>query len=127
MSDVKDRPVLTPGPDHTLSIDATPVRVAITAQGESLAQAAEALVLREHTYAPVLYVDRAGIDPVRLVRSERTSWCPYKGEASYFHLVLADGSRLDDAVWSYETPFDHARAIKDRLGFYTDRVDVTAL
>lgn len=118
------RPVLQPGPEHPISISDSEISVTVSAAGGAVADTARALELREHVYPPVLYVERADIPAERLERSDHTSWCPYKGEANYFHLRLADGSRLDNAVWTYESPFDAVAAIKDRLGFYTDRVTV---
>ena len=127
MSDNLDRPVLQPGPDHPITIAADEVAVRVCAGSTVLTETGSALELREHVYPPVLYVDRASIEPNRLESSKHTSWCPYKGEARYFHVVLDDGTRLENAAWSYETPFYAVSAIKDRLGFYTDRVSVEVL
>lgn len=120
------RPILQPGPDHPICVSDQEIDVVVSVRGEPIASAATALELREHTYAPVLYVDRATIDPRFLERSAHTSWCPYKGEARYFHLVPEHGDKLENAVWTYEAPFPAVAAIRNRLGFYPDRVEVTA-
>ena len=52
----------------------------------------------------------------------RTTYCPYKGDASYYS-ILAGGDRSLNAVWTDETPFEAMAQIKDRLAFYPDRVD----
>lgn len=122
-----NRPVLQPGPEHPISVSTTPINVRVSAGGDLVAESAEAIELREHVYAPVLYVDRADLPADRLERSQTTSWCPYKGEANYFHLVLEDGTKLVDAVWTYESPFEAVAAIKDRLGFYPDLVTVAVI
>lgn len=127
MAERTDRPFLEPGPDHPISIAVDEIAVRVRAGREVIAEIAPALELREHVYPPVLYVDRAAIEPGRLENSDHTSWCPYKGEARYFHVVLDDGTRLDNAVWSYESPFEAVEQIRGRLGFYTDRVSVEAL
>jgi uncharacterized protein (DUF427 family) len=57
-----------------------------------------------------------------LMRTQRTTYCPYKGDASYFNIPLG-GERSIDAVWSYETPYEAVAEIKDYLAFYPDRVD----
>ena len=57
-----------------------------------------------------------------LSRTDRTSYCPYKGDAGYFS-IPAGGDRSTNAVWTYEAPYDAVAAIKDHLAFYPDRVD----
>ena len=47
-----------------------------------------------------------------LTRSEHTTYCPYKGDASYFS-ISAGGDRSLNAVWTYETPFEAMTRIKD--------------
>ncbi|MEM1088484.1 MAG: DUF427 domain-containing protein, partial [Pseudomonadota bacterium] len=46
-----------------------------------------------------------------------------KGEASYYHLRAADGSIVENAIWTYETPFPAVAEIRDALAVYADRVD----
>jgi len=57
-----------------------------------------------------------------LARSDRSTYCPYKGDASYFSIPLG-GERSIDAVWTYETPYAAVAGIEDHLAFYPDRVD----
>jgi uncharacterized protein (DUF427 family) len=57
-----------------------------------------------------------------LARSQHTTYCPYKGEASYYS-IPAGGDRSVNAVWTYETPFAAMAHIKEYLAFYPDRVD----
>ncbi len=117
-----DRPILQPGTDHPLELHQVDQPLRISLGDEQLAARAEAIELREHIYPPVFYMRRCDIAPRFLQRSMHTSWCPYKGKASYFHIRLKDGSLLENAVWSYESPFAHVAAIKDRLAFYPDKV-----
>ena len=127
MTEKPDRPILQPGTDHPLELRQIDYQVRISLGPERLAAQAHALELHEHTYQPVLYVRRCDIAPRFLRRSMHTSWCPYKGKASYFHIRMMDGSLLENAVWSYESPFAHVAAIKDRLAFYPDKVTVELL
>jgi len=80
--------------------------------------------LREAAYPAVQYIPRADVDMVRLQQTDHASYCPYKGQASYFS-VLADGTQLENAVWSYEAPYDAVAEIKDHLAFYADRFEIT--
>lgn len=66
---------------------------------------------------------RKDIDLSRLIRSEHSTWCPYKGEAAYFHLRTASGEVIENAIWTYETPFPAVAAIKDALAVYANKVD----
>ena len=117
-----DRQVRIPGPDHPISIDVNPSRVAVTVGGKVIADTRDALTLREASYPPVRYIPRRDVDMTALERSEHTTYCPYKGEASYYS-IPAGGNRSLNAVWTYEAPSEAVAQIKDYLAFYPDRVD----
>jgi uncharacterized protein (DUF427 family) len=59
-----------------------------------------------------------------LQRSAHTSYCPYKGDASYFNLS-APGHSSENAIWSYEMPYEAVRAITNHVAFYPDRVEIS--
>jgi uncharacterized protein (DUF427 family) len=117
-----DKPVKIPGPDHPISIEVNPSRVVIKVGRKVIADTREALTLREAGYPPVQYVPRRDVDMAALARSAHTSYCPYKGEASYFSIPVG-GDRSLNAVWTYEAPFEAMAQIKDHVAFYPDRVD----
>jgi uncharacterized protein (DUF427 family) len=117
-----DKPVKVPGPDHPITIDANSSRVRVTVGGKLIADTCDALTLREASYPPVQYIPRRDVDMAALTRSEHTTYCPYKGDASYYS-IPAGGDRALNAVWTYETPFDAMAQIKDYVAFYPDRVD----
>ena len=81
--------------------------------------------MREASYSPVLYVPLDDVDTRHVRRSEHHTWCPYKGEASYFDIINIEGAELSDAVWYYDEPFPAVADIKGHVAFYTDRVTVT--
>ncbi|WP_445678693.1 DUF427 domain-containing protein [Radicibacter daui] len=117
-----ERPVLEPGPDHPITIVPAGVRVTVTSGGKIIADSARALVLDEAHYPSVYYIPRDDADMALLESSPHRSYCPYKGEASYFNLP-AGGEKANNAVWSYEAPHAAVKAIAGYLAFYTDRVD----
>jgi uncharacterized protein (DUF427 family) len=117
-----ERAMKIPGPDHPISIDQNPSRVTVTVGGKVIADTREALTLHEASYPAVQYIPRRDVDMAALARSEHTTYCPYKGQASYYS-IPAGGDRSRNAVWSYETPFDAMAQIKDYVAFYPDRVD----
>jgi uncharacterized protein (DUF427 family) len=106
-------------PDHPIVMQPAGVRVQVRAGGTVIADSRDALVMKEGDYPPVYYFPRADVSMDRLVRSNHTTYCPFKGAASYFS--LREGAA--DAVWSYEAPYDEMSAIRDRLAFYPEKVD----
>ena len=117
-----DKPMKIPGPDHPISIDSNPSRVVVKVGGKVIADTRDALTLREASYPAVQYIPRRSVDMAALRRSEHTTYCPYKGVASYYS-IPAGGKRSLNAVWTYETPFEAVAQIKDYVAFYPDRVD----
>jgi uncharacterized protein (DUF427 family) len=116
------KPVKLPGPDHPIAIEANSSRVVVKVGGRIIADTRDALTLREASYPPVQYIPRRDVDMAALTRSEHTTYCPYKGDASYYS-ISAGGDRSLNAVWSYETPFEAMARIKDFVAFYPHRID----
>jgi uncharacterized protein (DUF427 family) len=95
------------------------VRVRVMFKGEVIADTHDALALEEGSYPVVYYLPRKDVRMDRLARTAHTTHCPFKGDAAYFSLV----SGPQNAVWSYEQPYDEVSLIKERLAFYPDKVD----
>jgi uncharacterized protein (DUF427 family) len=112
-----------PGPDHPITITQTPHRVRVTAGGVVIADTTRALTLKEAKYPAVQYVPREDANMGLLERTDRTTHCPYKGDASYYS-VKANGQILDNAIWTYETPFPAMAEISGHLAFYPDKVKI---
>jgi uncharacterized protein (DUF427 family) len=111
-------------PDHRIVTRPAGRRVQVKLNGELIADSSDALLLEEGSYPPVYYFPRKDVRMDRLARTSHSTHCPFKGDASYFS--LKDGA--ENAVWTYEQPFDEMLAIKERLAFYTDKVDsITAI
>lgn len=119
------RPILQPGPNHPITIEPLGRRVAVVVAGQTVAESDNALVLREAAYPPAIYIPRQDARMDLLQRSDHSTYCPYKGDASYFS-IPAGGPRSANAVWTYEAPYAAVSAIKDHLAFYPDRVDSIA-
>ena len=114
-------------PNHRIDVKPAKVRVQVKYQGELIADTTDALALQEpmgadtSTVAPVVYyLPRKDVKTERLVRTPKTTHCPFKGDATYYS--IRDGG--EDVVWSYETPYDEMKAIKGRLAFYPEKVEV---
>lgn len=120
-----DRAVKIPGPDHPITITPNPNRVVVTAGGAVIADTVRALTLKEASYPPVQYIPREDARMDLLRRSQTQTYCPYKGEASYFS-IPDGGEKAVDAVWTYEVPYPAVAGIRGHLAFYTSRIDSIA-
>jgi uncharacterized protein (DUF427 family) len=116
------KPIKAPGPDHPISVERNASRVIVSIAGRVIADTREALTLREAAYSAVQYIPRKDVDMTLLERTDHTTYCPYKGDCSYFSILLG-GERSVNAVWSYEAPYAAVTPIKDYLAFYPNRVD----
>ncbi|HEY5337243.1 MAG TPA: DUF427 domain-containing protein [Rhizomicrobium sp.] len=116
------QPVKIPGPDHPIAITKNPKRVVVTLGGKIIADTRHALTLQEASYPAVQYIPRGDADMALLERSDHSTHCPYKGDASYFS-IPSGGARSKNAIWTYEHPHPAVAQIKDHLAFYPDRVD----
>ena len=112
-----------PGPDHPITIAANPRRIRVTAGDTVIAETTHALSLKEASYPAVQYVPRDDARMELLKRTERVTHCPYKGDASYFS-IAADGKTIENAIWTYETPFPAMAEISGYLAFYPDKVRI---
>lgn len=106
-------------PDYPLATRPAGVHVQVRFNGEVIADSRDALEMKEGDYPPVYYFPRKDVAMDRLVRSTHQTHCPFKGHASYFS--LRDGP--ENAVWSYEVPYDEMSAIRELLAFYPAKVE----
>lgn len=116
------RPRLLPSPEHPITVTANPHHVVVTVAGQVVADSVRALTLQEASYPPVTYIPIEDADSALLERTATTSYCPFKGDASYYS-IPAGGDRSTDAIWVYETPYPAVEHIKNHIAFYPDRVD----
>jgi uncharacterized protein (DUF427 family) len=111
-------------PKHRITTKPAGVRVQIKLKGEVIADTRDAIQFEEthvgHVVAPVIYyIPRKDVKMDRLSRTSHETYCPFKGQASYYSFVNGP----ENAVWSYEQPYDEMLAIKGLLAFYPDKVD----
>ena len=114
---------LEPSQDHPISVTHKDTPVSISLAGVTVLAARHHFELREAAYPPVAYIPRDQVDTSMLARSEHTSWCPYKGEAAYYHIRMPNGALIENAVWTYETPFPAVADIAGALAVYPNKVD----
>jgi uncharacterized protein (DUF427 family) len=118
------REKLIPGPDHPITVTPTGRRVTVKLGDRTVAESTDALTLQEASHPAVQYLPLDDVDPAVLRASDHESYCPFKGEASYYSLVT-DEVELTDVVWTYREPYESVAEIKDHVAFYPDRVQIT--
>jgi uncharacterized protein (DUF427 family) len=119
------RPRLEPGPNHPITIEPRPSHVTVHAGPVLVADTARAIELREAGYPTVLYIPVEDLNHEALRPNEQHTYCPYKGEASYYDIVPGEGEALEGAVWYYPQPYPAVNAIAGRVAFYADSVTIT--
>jgi uncharacterized protein (DUF427 family) len=115
-----------PGPDHPITIAFNPKRIQVEYNGHVIVDTRRALILQESTYPAVQYVPREDVSMDYMTRTEHHTHCPYKGQASYY-TILMDGQFAENAVWTYEDPYPAMAEIKDHLAFYPNKVSIREL
>ncbi len=119
------REQLVPGPDHPITIEASDKRFVVRSGPMVVADSTATLTLTEAGHPTVQYFPLADVDETVLLSSTTTTYCPFKGDASYFTVAGPDGN-VEDAVWTYLEPYPAVQAIAGFVAFYPDRVDISS-
>jgi uncharacterized protein (DUF427 family) len=121
------REVLEPSAGHPITIEPTRGRVQVRINGELVADTTAALVLQEATLPAVQYIPLADVAQDRLTRTDTATYCPFKGDASYYSVATAAGDTVEDAIWTYEQPYPAVDAIAGHVAFYPNKAEITVL
>ena len=113
-----------PGREHPITIEPAGQRIVVRVGDRVVADTTAALTLREAGYRPVHYIPMMDVDQTVLRASSTSTYCPYKGDASYYTIVGPNGE-LADAIWTYEHPYAAVESIAGHLAFYADRVEIS--
>jgi uncharacterized protein (DUF427 family) len=111
---------------HTLYFEDSPRRVRVMFGGETIADSKRAKLLHETNHLPVYYFPMEDVRMELLEGSEHTTYCPFKGEASYWSVRVGD-KVAENAVWGYPEPIDSAPPLSGYLAFYWTKLDTRFL
>lgn len=109
--------------DADISVNPVGRALKVFLDGVLIGESANALALAEKNYPIRYYIPRADIDAAYLAPSDHTTHCPYKGDASYHHLIGKNGV-AENAVWFYPDPCPLVEKTRDHLAFWGDRIEV---
>ncbi len=119
------RTVKIPDAAHPISIRPTGSRVTVRVGGAVVAATDSALSLAESTYPVVQYIPIDDVEQALLERTITQTYCPYKGDASYYTVKAPNGSTEKDVIWTYEHPYPSVAEIAGHVAFYPDRAEIT--
>lgn len=121
-----DKPVREPTADHPITVEPTGKHVTVLVNGVVVAETDDALTLQESTYPAVQYVPMRDVAQNVLKPSDTTTYCPYKGDASYYSVATAESGddTVEDAIWTYEQPYPAVADIAGHLAFYPDKAEI---
>lgn len=119
------RAVKIPDATHPITIRPTGSRVTVRVGGVKVADSGSALSLAEASYPVVQYIPIADVDQSLLRRTDTRTYCPYKGDASYYTVQIPDGRTETDLIWTYERPYPAVAEIAGHVAFYPNRAEIT--
>ncbi|MET0995156.1 MAG: DUF427 domain-containing protein [Mycobacterium sp.] len=119
-----DRPVHEPTADHPITVEPTGKHVTVRVNGEVVAETDDALTLQESTYPAVHYIPLHDVVEGVLTSSDTSTYCPYKGDASYYHVTTTVGDTVEDVMWTYQQPYPAVGDIAGHVAFYPDKAEI---
>ena len=120
-----DKPVHQPTADHSITVKPTGKHVTVRVNGVIVAESDNALTLQESTYPAVQYIPIADVVQAALRSSDTTTYCPYKGDAAYYHVTTGSSDTVEDAIWTYEQPYPAVADIAGHVAFYPTKAEIT--
>ena len=114
-----------PNPYHRVDCRPTNRGLRVAVAGTTLVDTTDTMIVFETALAPLLYVDPSAVRTDLLRRSDTTSYCNYKGYATYWSAVIG-ASVIDDVAWSYDDPLPETLPIKGYFSFDATRADIVA-
>jgi len=106
-------------PDYRIDIEACEKSIRVIYDGKTIADSQHSLLLKEQDHAPVYYFPRKDVRMDLLHPTAKTTFCPFKGEANHWALIIGE-QHIAVAAWSYGAPFNEVKKIKAYIAFYPE-------
>lgn len=103
-------------------LEPSPKHVQVLFNGEMVADTRRAWRVLETSHPPVYYIPLDDIRSTYLVPAAGGSWCEWKGQATYYDVVVGS-KRANRVAWSYHAPTTSFKAIRDHVAFYAWAMD----
>ena len=110
-------------PDHTVEFEPNPRAVRVELAGEPVAESTRSIFVNEADYPAVVYIPEDDVRGDLIEATNHHTFCPFKGEASYWTLRVGDIVE-ENVLWSYPEPFEEVAWLEGLMAFYTDRVEL---
>ena len=109
-------------PEHHVNERHVPGRLRALLGADVLVDSDDVIEVDEDGNPPRYYFPRDNVRMDRMSASDTRTYCPFKGEASYFTMEFLDG-QMPDAAWTLKQPYDEHADLKDRVAFYSEKFD----
>ena len=110
-------------PDHEVTCEPVSSDVVCMLDGAEIARSGNAILVRETNHKPVYYLPFQDVNTEYLIDSAHVTRCPFKGKARYWNAKVGE-HEIDNAAWSYETPFDEVLELAGMIAFYDTKVSI---
>lgn len=111
-----------PAAEYQISYEPCSQRVRVVFNGITIADSKHAVIVHETRLPPVYYFPRSDVNMTVLTTTDHRSYCPFRGNASYWTLQVGE-RMLENVAWSYQEPFSEASIIKNHIAFYSEQMD----
>ncbi|KJZ15101.1 hypothetical protein TW85_05675 [Marinomonas sp. S3726] len=110
-------------PHHKIVITPSNKTATVSYEGHVIAMSNNLLILDEAGLNKVVYIPEKDIKMSLLAENKHTTYCPYKGHASYWSLKL-EKETVENLAWGYKTPFLECESLIGHLAFYQNKVEI---
>ena len=112
-------------PEHTVTTKQFEGCVTVSVEGTQVARSTDVLLVEETNHAPAYYLPFEAVNSDYLADSSHVTRCPFKGKARYWNIHIGN-HEIDNAMWSYEMPYDEALELAGLVAFYPNKVQIVA-